>query len=170
VLWLLERRGRKAELKQEREDRRVQFEEERASRAEALHLQRMQVQAELEDRERERQKEQAARDEAEKIRRAPIRVGGNIVATELRANAEIAERCEAGSHIPSEGQRVSLFEWVGRRGEMMGLRDENPELWTELEEIYAALELTKTRGAHPPPSKDLLTLADRLDTAAEGHT
>jgi hypothetical protein len=53
---------------------------------------------------------------------------------------------------------------------MAGLRDEDPELWKDLERTYAALEEFKKRGGYPPPSHDLLTLADRLDEAADGAT
>ncbi len=101
------------------------------------------------------------------IERTPIRVGGHIVAEELRANAEIAERCEGGSvHVPEETQRLHLLDWRGRKHEMAGLRDEDPELWTDLEGTYAALEQSKRDGGFPPTEASLLELADRLDGAA----
>jgi hypothetical protein len=69
---------------------------------------RAQVEADLRDREAAREKERAAALEAERVRRAPIQVGGQIVAQELRANAEVAERCDAGSHVPTERQRMRV--------------------------------------------------------------
>jgi len=164
---IVERRSRKAEVEQERTDRREQFENERTHREEQLRLMRIQVEAELEDREEKRRKERAAAEEAESIRRAPIRVGGHIVAEELRHNAEVAKRCEGGGHVPSEVQHIGLFDWWGRRGEMAGLRNEAPELWEDLERTYAALEESKNRGGYPPSSDVLLALAGRLDKAAE---
>jgi hypothetical protein len=59
--------------------------------------------------------------DAEAIRRTPIRVGGHIVATELRWNAEVAKRCEEGSHIPREEKTMRLDAWRDRQGEMAGL-------------------------------------------------
>ena len=56
----------------------------------------------------------------------------------------------------------------GFKNQIAGLEAEAPELWQELEETYAALELSKARGAQPPPSAYLLELADRLAKAAEG--
>jgi hypothetical protein len=105
--------------------------------------------------------------EAETIRRTPIRVGGHIVADELRWNADVAKRCEGGSHVPTEGSTMRLEAWRDRQGEMAGLRDEAPGLWQELIDTYTALELTRVRGAYPPRSDDLLVLAERLDDAAE---
>jgi hypothetical protein len=114
---------------------------------------------------REKRAQEAA---LEYDRRAPIRVGGHIVATELRANAEIARRCEEGhARIPAEGKMVRVRDWSARKHEMAGLRDENPDLWRRLEETYHALELTKARGAYPPRSASLLELADHVDDAAE---
>jgi hypothetical protein len=81
-----------------------------------------------------RREEKAKEAEAEYIHRTPIRVGGHIVANELRAHAEVMKRIEEGdAHFPSEGRFVSLFEWRGRRNEIAELRDENPELWQEFE-------------------------------------
>ena len=60
-------------------------------------------------RRRERQAKEA---EAEGIRRTPIRVGGHIVATELRWNAGVVKRCEERGDVPSaELQTVRLYEW-----------------------------------------------------------
>jgi hypothetical protein len=50
---------------------------------------------------------------------------------------------------------------------MAGLRDEAPELWKELEGVYGDLDLTRAAGAYPPQSDYLLSLADRLDEAAD---
>jgi hypothetical protein len=149
VLWWFERRSRRAEVAQERTDRSEQLKDEHAHREEQLRLTRMQVEADLADREAKRREEQAAAEQAERDRRTPIRVGGHIVAEELRANAEVARRSEEGSHVPSETQHIRLFDWWGRRGEMAGLRDEDSELWSELEQIYAALEQSKQRGDYP---------------------
>ena len=41
--------------------------------------------------------------------RTPIRVGGHIVAEEIRANANIALRCEEGHHVPSEARRLTAL-------------------------------------------------------------
>ena len=71
-------------------------------------------------RRRERRAKQA---EAEYDRRTYIRVGGHIVATELRTNADVAKRFEAGNRAPSEGKAVSLTAWRERKSEIMGLRD-----------------------------------------------
>ena len=166
---IVERRARKAEVEQERADRREQFDNERARGEEQLRLMRIQVENELRDREDKRRKEQEAADQAGAIRRTPIRVGGHIVADELRLNADVARRCEEGSHVPSEGQAIRLSDWQGRKAEMAGLRDEDAELWSKLEQTYRALEDTKQRGAYPPRSTDLLALADRLDRAADGE-
>lgn len=89
------------------------------------------------------------------------------VAGELRADAEVAERCEEGSHVPSEVGHLGTIEWKDRRNELMPLRDEDSPLWEELEEAYAALQVSKQRGGYPPKSTDLLSLADRLDGKLE---
>jgi hypothetical protein len=103
-------------------------------------------------RRREKKKKEA---EAEYSRRRPIRVGGHIVAKELRANAEVlVKRSEEGDARGS----VSLFEWRSRKNEMAGLRDENPELWHELETAYAELDITRHGVVKPPRSDDLLRL------------
>jgi hypothetical protein len=117
---------------------------------------------------RARRRREADAAEAAYIERTPIRVGGEIVAEELRANANVAKRCEEGHNVPSEGQYVSVIDWRDRRGEMSGLAIEDPQLWQEIGETYQALELTKTRGAYSPPSASLLALAERLDQAAKG--
>jgi hypothetical protein len=121
-----------------------------------------------------RQRKRKAKEaEDRSLARTPLRVGGHIVARELRANAEVMKRFEEGDAplpsqgFPSEGKYVSLFEWRGRKNEMAGLRDENPELWHELETAYADLDHARHRLANPPRSDDLLRLADRLDEAAD---
>jgi hypothetical protein len=113
-----------------------------------------------------RRREKGEEAEVAHLRRMPVRVGGHIVAGELRLNAELAKRCEEGSHVPSEARNLEVTEWRGRRGEMMPLRDEDPELWTALEETYAALDQSKRDGGYPPTEASLLELADRLDEAA----
>jgi hypothetical protein len=120
-----------------------------------------------------RRKRKAKEAEDRRLARTPLRVGGPIVARELRANAEVVKRVEEGDApfpsqgFPSEGKYVSLFEWRGRKSEMAGLRDEDPALWRELEAAYADLDHARHRLANPPRSDDLLRLADRLDEAAE---
>jgi hypothetical protein len=169
LLWWFERRSRKAEVDRERADRQTQLKDESALREEQLQLTRMQlmqVEADLAEREAKRRQEEAAADQEAAIMRTPIRVGGHIVAEELRANAEVAKRAEEGSHVPAEAQHIRLFDWWGRRGEIAGLRDEDSELWSDLEQTYAALEQSKQRGAYPPASEHLLALADRLDAAS----
>jgi hypothetical protein len=168
VLWWLERRSRTAQVERERADRRAEFEDERRRGEEQLRLFRLQVEADLKDREKEREKEQAAAREAAAIHRAPLRAGAFEVADELRKNAVVSKRCEEGSHVPEETRHLVLTQWSQRRGEMAGLRDEDQELWEELEKTYAGLEQSKKRGAHPPPSQNLLGLADRLAQAADG--
>lgn len=165
---LLERRSRKAEVEQERADRREQFDLERRRGEEQLRLMRIQVENELRDREDKRRKEEAAAAEAQAIARAPIRGGSANVVQELRTNAEVAKRCEEGYHVLSEAQHLSLIHWKDFKGQIAALEVEAPELWKELEETYEALSLSKSRGAQPPSSEDLLELADRLDKAAEG--
>jgi hypothetical protein len=115
-------------------------------------------------RRRERKAKEA---EARAINRAHLRGGASNVARELRANAEVAKRCEDGYHVSAEAKFVSLIQWKDFKGQIAGLQAEVPELWQELEETYEALEQTKARGANPPPSADLLRLADRLEEAAE---
>jgi hypothetical protein len=88
-------------------------------------------------RRRERQAKEA---EAEFIRRTPIRVGGHIVATELRWNAGVLKRCEEGGDVPAELRAVRLDEWRDRESEMAGLQDEAPDLWKELSGTYADLD------------------------------
>jgi hypothetical protein len=80
----------------------------------------------------------------------------------------VAKRCEEGYHVLAEAQHLSLIQWKDFKGQIAALEAEAPELWNELEEMYAALELSKQRGAQPPPSQTLLALAKRLDAAAEG--
>jgi hypothetical protein len=168
IAAVTERRSRKAEVERERADRREQFENERRHREEQLSLLRIQVEADLSDREVRRQKEQAAADEAKAVSRAHIRGGAQNVVHELRTNADVAKRCEDGYHVAAEAQHLSLLQWKNFKGQIAGLEAEAPELWQELEETYEALELSKTRGAQPPPSADLLELADRLAKAADG--
>ncbi|MDF2753081.1 MAG: hypothetical protein K0S82_1464 [Gaiellaceae bacterium] len=140
----------------------------RARGEEQLRLFRLQVEADLEDRAVQRQKEQAAADEAKAISRAHIIGGSQNVVHELRTNADVAKRCEEGYHVAVEAQHLSLLQWKDFKNQIAGLEAEAPELWQELEETYEALERSKARGAQPPPSADLLELADRLAKAAEG--
>jgi hypothetical protein len=92
-----------------------------------------------------RRERRAKKAEAELIRRTPLRVGGHIVADELRRNADVAKRCEEGHPVPTEAVAIRLGDWRERKNEMAGLRDEVPELW-----------------------RYLLRLAERLDKAADG--
>ena len=98
-------------------------------------------------RRRERRAKEA---EARAINRAHLRAGASQVAQELRANAEVAKRCEDGYHVSAEAKFVSLIQWKDFKGQIAGLQAEAPELWQELEETYEALGQTKTRGANPP--------------------
>jgi hypothetical protein len=47
-------------------------------------------------------------------------VGGQIVAQELRANAEVVERCDGGSHVRTQTQRIRVHRrfaaWCEARG------------------------------------------------------
>jgi hypothetical protein len=119
-----------------------------------------------------RRKRKAKEAEDRRQTRSALRVGAHEVARELRGNAKVVKRFEEGDApfpsqgFPSEGKYVALFEWRRRKSEMVGLRDENPELWHELETAYAALDLAR-HGMKPPRSDDLSRLADRLDEAAE---
>jgi hypothetical protein len=115
-----------------------------------------------------RRKRKAVEAEQAYIWRTPIRVGGNIVADELRANADIALTCEEGHSVSTEGMHIQLQGWKDRRGEIAPLEAEIPLLWTELVETYRLLGLTRSHGAFPPTSQSLFALADRLDKAAEG--
>jgi hypothetical protein len=118
---------------------------------------------------RRRRERQAKEAEAELIRRTPIRVGGHIVATELRWNAGVVKRCEEGGDVPAELKTVRLDEWRDRKNEMAGLQDEAPKLWKELVGTYADLDHMRHGMASPPRSDYVLSLADRLDEAAEGQ-
>jgi hypothetical protein len=115
---------------------------------------------------RRRQKQEAKDAERRYIQRMPIHVGGPIVAGELRLNADLAKRCEQGSHVPSEARQLELIAWRERRGDIAGLEGEDPRLWTELRETYEALERSKRDGGHPPASAILLDLAGRLEKAS----
>jgi hypothetical protein len=89
--------------------------------------------------------------------------GAHDVARELRVNAvgvEFMRRREEGdARIPAEAEFVSFFHWRNRKNDMAGLRNENPELWHELETAYAALDVARHGFADPPGSDDLLRLA-----------
>jgi hypothetical protein len=99
--------------------------------------------------------------------RIPLGAGALLVVPEIRTNAEVAKRCEEGYHVSAEATFVSLTQWKDFKNQIAGLQAEDPELWRELEETYGALEQTKARAAQPPQSAYLLTLADRLENAAE---
>jgi hypothetical protein len=114
-------------------------------------------------RRRERQAKEAG---AEYNRRAPVRVGGHIVADELRANAGLARQCEEGRSVATEVRKLVFVAWHDRRAEMLPLRTEDPALWGDLEAAYVALETSKSDGDWPPTEAGLLELADRLDKAA----
>jgi hypothetical protein len=63
---------------------------------------------------------------------------------------------------------VRLDEWRDRQGEMAGLQDEAPELWKELAGTYADLDVMRHGVLASQPRSDyLLSLADRLDKAAD---
>jgi hypothetical protein len=64
---------------------------------------------------------------------------------------------------------VRLYEWRDRKDEMAGLQDEAPELWQELVHTYMDLDHMRHRLASRPRSDYVLSLADRLDEAAEGQ-
>ena len=57
--------------------------------------------------------------------------------------------------------------WQDFRNQMTPLRDEDPKVWADLEEMYDALRESK-RGGAPPSSSSLRDLARRLDKALEG--
>jgi hypothetical protein len=111
-------------------------------------------------REREEAKERT-------IERTKLRATSEAVVAELRANAELAKRCEDGSHVPEEARKLELVEWKDRRNEMTILHLEDPQLWDDLRETYDALFRSKRDGGWPPTSAELLDLADRLEAATK---
>jgi hypothetical protein len=54
-------------------------------------------------------------------------MGALALARELESAAEISQRCQAGSHVPSETSKLQLLEWPNRSNEMVRLRDEDRE-------------------------------------------
>jgi hypothetical protein len=118
-----------------------------------------------------KRRERQAKDAERRLEQRAWLVGtSGEVARELRENAAVAKRCEEGYHVSAEAKFVSLLEWEShnRRGEMGQIEAENPKLWRDLETAYAALKETRARAAKPPPSADLLSLADRVEKAARG--
>jgi hypothetical protein len=101
-------------------------------------------------------------------RRTPARAGFAAVASELRWNADIAERCEHGhEHVPSAVANLRVDEWYARREEMTPLRDEDPKLWWSIERMYDALRLSKQSGGYPPNSADIRRLIEEVDLRAD---
>jgi hypothetical protein len=98
--------------------------------------------------------------------RSALRVGGDLVARELEANAAVSERVlnEVVS-VPEEVRRIGLQEFTGRKTELAALRDEAPTLWDELCSTYDELARVKDRGDYPPPADALRGLASRVRQA-----
>ena len=65
---------------------------------------------------------------------------------------------------------MRLAEWRDRKAEMAGLQDEAPEPWNDLGGTYADLDVMR-HGIVPTSLRSdyVLSLADRLDEAAEGQ-
>lgn len=108
--------------------------------------------------------------EAEWDKRTTLRSGASIVSHELGVCAEVAERCERGDvHVPEAVSKLSIDEWPQRRGEMGELRDEDSDLWHDLNDTYAALKEAKRNGGYPPKAVSLRDLSQRIHQIAEGE-
>jgi hypothetical protein len=115
---------------------------------------------------RRRRKKNAKEAEARREARAHIRAGVQEITREMRENARLVERLEAGDADSSERRYLSLLQWRNFQEQIAALRAEAPELWRELVGIYADLDMAR-HGQKLPSSDDLLRLADRLDKAAD---
>jgi hypothetical protein len=114
-----------------------------------------------------RRRERKAKEAEERsLARAYLRGGVQQVTRELRENARLVERLETGDADPSERRYLSLLQWRDFKRQIAGLQAEAPELWTDLVGMYADVDMAR-HGQRLPMSDDLLSLADRLDKAAD---
>ena len=84
----------------------------------------------------------------------------------MRANADLVERFEAGDQPPPERRALSRLQWHNFKEQIAGLRAEDPDLWRDMVDMDAEVDMAR-HGQKLPSSDGLLRLADRLDKAAE---
>jgi chromosome segregation ATPase len=90
----------------------------------------------------------------------------DLLARELRHDAEIAERFEQGhTEISSVQREIKTAKWDQFGAQWSALRKRHLDLWNEIADAYDALEHTKGRGAAPVASGVLSDLASRLEQA-----
>ena len=97
-------------------------------------------------------------------------VGAEVIARELRANADILEVRERGDdNVAGIAPQLTTSQWRDFRGQTDRLRTEDPKLWAEVIDAYDALDETKRRRTMPPTAVLLRRLAKRLDRKVIHH-
>jgi len=89
------------------------------------------------------------------------------VGAELRHNAWAAGMYHNDGVIQSAMKAVRFDAWERHEAalHLFVTRSDDPELWADLLEVYAALRKTQIKGAMPPTADELNSLADRLEAA-----
>jgi len=101
-------------------------------------------------------------------RRIPLRVGAEILATELRECAEVAEVTQRGdAYVYEAVHKLPKLRWEERQNDMSELRNDDPALWRDLDETYSAIRKAKRNNVQLPPASSLESLAARLQEIAD---
>lgn len=95
--------------------------------------------------------------------RRNLLAGAATVANELDFNEEAIRLVEESGGVVSLRDELRFAAWDRHESDLHALtKGDDPSLWQELSDCYAALRRTKNRGASPPTSEVLRNLASRL--------
>jgi hypothetical protein len=97
--------------------------------------------------------------------RAQIDAALQTIAAELELNAKIVKPCEphGDGYRPADvADGIQTQQWDTSGAEIASLRRWHADIWTDLQDVYSDLRLTKARGQYPPTSDHLNNLATRL--------
>lgn len=91
----------------------------------------------------------------------------DLIARELQANANLVAAYSEGAWMMGNIQSMlQTTRWDQLGGALSIWRKKYPDLWAEVAEAYAAIQLTKTTASEPPTPEVLSGLAQRIQGAA----
>lgn len=100
-------------------------------------------------------------------RRRELLTGLSLLADELDFNAEAVERYHEGNRSMSSLRNdIKLDTWNREQDRAWLINRADSALWADLKSTYADLERTTRRGATPPATDTLTSLAERARAAS----